>query len=294
MSSSFPLLRLPRLVLCEIFKSLNIEEKIKLSFCSRKISTQIYNARLYSQKVIVDLNMVYQGIKVCSENYRDSIKISTYPDFWKRHNSNTEQFSIECRGFLSAIEHLLKIFQCKFSTTICHCDSDLYQPTISMLFDLQVEFKKLIIELNGSKNQILLWNQISKKFELIEDVVIFSAMNQFTPVFASWPQNIGITNSAWFTLEYFLACTSTRIILDGSHLGNEDLDIILKNWKTGGFRNLNYLRIHSQRITNIGAIILGMSLSELEGKVIQTDDGLKKATITTSFQSIEMSVTRFE
>ncbi|EFP01929.1 hypothetical protein CRE_13782 [Caenorhabditis remanei] len=106
MSSSFSLLRLPRLVLCEIFKSLNIEEKINLFLCSWKISTQINNARLYSQKVIVDLDCLCHNIRVCSENYRDSFEISIYPDFWKRHNSNTQQFSIECRGFLSVIEHL--------------------------------------------------------------------------------------------------------------------------------------------------------------------------------------------
>ncbi|KAF1771342.1 hypothetical protein GCK72_003168 [Caenorhabditis remanei] len=163
-----------------------------------------------------------------------------------------------------------------------------------MLFDLQVKFKRISIKLDGSEDRVLLWNQISKKLELVEDLVIFSGMNQLTPVFASWPQNITITNSAWITLEHLLACTCTRITLSSTHLENKDLDIILKNWKTGGFPNLNYLKIHSHRITNIGATILGMSWSELEGKVIQTDDGLKKATIRIENQWFEMSVTRFE
>ncbi|KAF1771343.1 hypothetical protein GCK72_003169 [Caenorhabditis remanei] len=163
-----------------------------------------------------------------------------------------------------------------------------------MLFDLQVEFKTIIIDLNGSEDRILLWNQISNKLELVEDLVVFFGMNQLTPVFASWPQNINIMSSAWFTLEYVLACTCTRITLYWSHLGNKDLEVILKNLKTGGFRNLERLKIHGRNITNIGATILGMILSELDGMVFQTDDGLKKATITTSFQNIEMSVTRFE
>ena len=159
-----------------------------------------------------------------------------------------------------------------------------------MLFDL--EFKKLTIELNESKDRILLWNQISKKLELIEDVVI--CMNQFTPVFASWPQNISITNSVWFTLEQLLACTCTRITLDWSHFKNKDLEVILKNWKAGGLPNLEYLYIGGQNITNNGELIMGINWRELDGMVFQTDDGLKMATIKTNVRSIEMSVTRFE
>ncbi|KAF1771340.1 hypothetical protein GCK72_003166 [Caenorhabditis remanei] len=163
-----------------------------------------------------------------------------------------------------------------------------------MLFDLQVKFKKLTIELDGSEDRVLLWNQISKKLELVEDLVIFSGMNQLTPVFASWPQNINITNSAWFTLEHLLACTCTRITLSWTHLENKDLEVILRKWKAGGFSNLEYLYIGRQNITNNGELILGMNWREFDGMVFQTDDGSKKATINTLFSSIEMSVTRFE
>ncbi|EFP06445.1 hypothetical protein CRE_29251 [Caenorhabditis remanei] len=292
MSSSFPLLRLPQLVLCEILKSLSIEEKFKLSICSKKISTQINIARLYSQKVIVGLDMLNHGIRVCSENYRDSFEISIYPDFWKRHNSNTQQFSIACCAFLSAIEHLLKMFYCKISTTISHHNSELYQPTISMLFDLQVEFKMLFIELNGSEDRILLWNQISKKLELIEDLVFSSGLDSgFSPLFTSWPQNITIFSSVVFTLESLLECNCTRIILQWTHLGNKDLEVILKNWKTGKLPNLEFLRVDSRNITSTGATILGMNLSELDGTDIQTDDGSKTATINTGHQMFfEMSI----
>ncbi|KAF1771326.1 hypothetical protein GCK72_003152 [Caenorhabditis remanei] len=278
MSSPLPLLRLPGVVLCEIFKSLSVEEKFKLSLCSKKISIQINIARLYSQKVIVDLDWSGHNIRVSSKNYRDSFIISIYHDFWKRHN------------FLSAIEHLLKMFQCKISITIDHHNSDLYQPTISMLFDLQVEFKMLSIVLNGSKDRILLWNQISKKLELVEDLVIFSGRNRFTPVFASWPQNINIFSFVVFTLESLLECNCTRITLYWSHLGNKDLEVILNNWKTGKLPNLTFLRVDSELADN-GATILDMNFRELNGKVIQSDDRTKKATIRIGYGKIEMRVT---
>ncbi|EFO85029.1 hypothetical protein CRE_22029 [Caenorhabditis remanei] len=315
MFSPFPLLRLPRLVLCEVFKSLNIGEKIKLSLCSKKVSSQINNARLYSQKVIIDVDCLNHKIRVHSENNKVIFEISTYSDPCKSQNSNVQQFSIAgCsvrvihiptriktfwknyrEGFLSVIRHLLKMFQCKISISISCYDNDLYQPTMSMLFDLQQEFKRLGIKLEGSEDRQLLWNQISNNLGLVENLSISSVSDPgFSAVFTSWPQKIGIRSSAWITLEHLLECTSTRIILKRSQLENKDLDVILKNWKAGGLPNLEYLEIHSHNITNNGATILGMAPLELRGKVIQSDDGSKRAFIRMSNQSIEMSVTPIE
>ncbi|EFO85077.1 hypothetical protein CRE_22014 [Caenorhabditis remanei] len=311
MSSPFPLLRLPRLVLFDVFKSLSIGEKIKLSFCSKKVSTQINNARLYSQKVNVQLNCLRQKISVYTENYKNSFEISIYSDSWRSHNSNTDQFSIACctarvisiskgvqicwknhqEGFLYVTQHLLKMFQCTISTK-SHCyGSDFFHPTISMLFDRQVEFKRLTICLNGSKDQSLFWNQISSNFGLVEYFRIESVADPaFIPVFNSWPQKIYIIRSDWFTLESLLACTCTTITLWDSLLGTKDLDVILRKWKAGGFANLEWMKIQSRNIENNETTILGMNLMELRGMVIQTDDGSKKATINTDYGRIEMSV----
>ncbi|EFO85094.1 hypothetical protein CRE_22055 [Caenorhabditis remanei] len=128
MSSPFPLLRLPRLVLFEVFKSLSIREKIKLSLCSKKVSTQINNARLYSQKVIVDLDLLYKEISVHSENNKDTLEIFIRPDPRNTLNSSTRHFFTACYakritifwknnrdGYLSVIRNILKMFQCKIS-----------------------------------------------------------------------------------------------------------------------------------------------------------------------------------
>ncbi|KAF1771322.1 hypothetical protein GCK72_003148 [Caenorhabditis remanei] len=316
MASPFPLLRLPRLALFDVLKSLSIGEKIKLSICSKKISNQINNARLYSQKVIVDLDMLNHGIRVCSENNEDKFDIFTKPGSAKsRHNSSTKHLSISCcrlRGtailtkirFVSVIQHLLKMFQCKFSIRISgYCGSS-YHPTIFELFDLQLEVKTLIVNLDGSKDENLLWNQMFSKFGMVEDLYILTIFDSdSSPVCTSWPQNINILNSDWFTLETLLACTCTSITLKDSRLKNKDLDVILRKWKTGGFPNLKYLKIHGENIESIATTILGMTLSEmnlleLNGMVIQTDDGSKKATIRIgfclNFRRIEMSVTPFE
>ncbi|EFO85076.1 hypothetical protein CRE_22012 [Caenorhabditis remanei] len=313
MASPFPLLRLPRLALFDVFKSLSIGEKIKLSICSKKISNQINNARLYSQKVIVDLDMLNHGIRVCSENNEDKFDIFTKPGSAKsRHNSSTKHLSISCcrlRGtailtkirFVSVIQHLLKMFQCKFSIRIsCDCGSS-YHPTIFELFDLQLEVKTLIVNLDGSKDENLLWNQMFSKFGMVEDVYISTIFDSdSSPVCTSWPQKIVILNSEWFTLDTLLACTCTSITLEGPSL---DLEVMFMKWKAGGFPNLKYLKIHGENIESIATTILGMKLSEmnlleLDGMVIQTDDGSKKATIRIgfclNFHRIEMSVTPFE
>ncbi|KAF1771346.1 hypothetical protein GCK72_003172 [Caenorhabditis remanei] len=313
--ASPPLLRLPRLVLFEVFKSLSIGEKIKLSICSKKISTQINNARLYSQKVIVDLDCLYHNIRVYSENSKERFYIFNSSDTGTNIAPDWQPYRIEGRtvpvifcfnsiqifwknhqeGFLSVVRYLLKIFQCKISTDI----SDLYQPITFELFELQLEFKTLTIRPNGSKNQNLLWNKIFSKFGLVEDLNISYIVDPVSrPVFTSWPQNIDISNSYWFALESLLVCTCTRISLLNSHLENKDLDEILKNWKAGGFPNLKCLKICRRFITNNGTKILGLNFRDLEGMVIQTDDGSRNATITIgsfmNFHRIKISITASE
>ncbi|EFP04505.1 hypothetical protein CRE_23190 [Caenorhabditis remanei] len=154
--------------------------------------------------------------------------------------------------------------------------------------------KTITIELVGSEDRILLWNQISNKLELVEDLTIISVPNPaYTPVFTSWPQKIGITSSYWLTLENLLTCACTTITLEDSRLKNKDVDKILRKWKTGGFPNLERLKIHGRNITNNGTTILEMDWMELNVMVIQTDDGSKNATIKTNVRSIEMSVILF-
>ncbi|EFO85083.1 hypothetical protein CRE_22037 [Caenorhabditis remanei] len=287
--------------------------EFKLSLCSKKISTQINNACLYSQKVVVNLDMLYQNIEVYTENNKDTFYIFNFYECRARNNPGVQQCGIEARtvpvfssgigirlfwknvrdGFLSVIQHLLKIFQCKFSMNNIH-NRYSFEKTISELLDLQLKFKKLIICFNQLKNQHLLWNQISNKLGLVEDLELLSCLDPgCRPLFTSWPQNIRIKSSDWFTLESLLTCTCTTISLGGSLLENKDLDETFRKWKTGGFPNLKYLYVNSQHIANNGTTILGMHLFELDEMVVQTDDGSKKATIHTDHGRIEISVTSF-
>ncbi|EFO85090.1 hypothetical protein CRE_22016 [Caenorhabditis remanei] len=308
---TFPLLRLPGLILFDVFKSLNIEEKIKLSLCSKKVSIQINNARLYSQKVIVDLDMKYQDIEGYSENIKNAFVIINRstgtinnPDIPRcqieEHTVPVISFAKgitafwenDQEGFLSVIRYILKIFRCKISISE-HYKSGSFVNTISELLNLQVEFKKLHFYFYGSKDENLFWNQISNKFGLVEDLSILTDEDpNVRPVLTSWPHKYTIMNSDWFTLESLLERTWTTITLWNPPLGNKDLDVILRKWKTGGFPNLERLEIHGHRFTN-GTTILGMNLEDLDGKTVQTDDESKKATIQLGFRRIDISVTPF-
>ncbi|EFO85048.1 hypothetical protein CRE_21973 [Caenorhabditis remanei] len=90
-----PLFRLPGLVLFEVFKSLSIGEKINLSLCSKKISTQINNARLCSQKVIVNLDMLDHGMRVRTENNRDTFDIFISLYSRRRNDPDMQQCQID-------------------------------------------------------------------------------------------------------------------------------------------------------------------------------------------------------
>ncbi|KAF1771319.1 hypothetical protein GCK72_003145 [Caenorhabditis remanei] len=167
--------------------------------------------------------------------------------------------------------------------------------TTSELFDSQLTFKTLTISINGSNDQKMVFNQISNKFGLVENLRILSFPDPgFRPVFTSWPQKIEIMSSVWFNLEYLLTCTCSRITLENSPLENKDLDKLLKNWKVGGFQNLDRLKIYSRNITSTGTKILGINWRELNGMVIQTDDGTSKATIKNNVQRFKIHVTSFE
>ncbi|EFO85078.1 hypothetical protein CRE_21988 [Caenorhabditis remanei] len=104
-----------------------------------------------------------------------------------------------------------------------------------------------------------------------------------------------VISSPWFTLKSLLACTSTTISLWNSHLENKDLNEVLRKWKAGELPNLKRLRLDSLRFTNNETTILGMNWGELDGMVIQGDDGTKKATIIKiDSQIIEISVAPFK
>ncbi|EFO97084.1 hypothetical protein CRE_31522 [Caenorhabditis remanei] len=296
---------------CVRYSNRWVSVRIRLSLGSRKISIQISNDRFDSQKVIVDLGMLNQKIIVCTENSKDTFLVSIHLDFSKSRNSNDQHSSIACctgtvvstqngirtywknyrEGFISVIQLLLKMFQCKISTSfICHC-SKLFQPTISKLFDLQLEFKMFCLK--GSNDENVLWNQISNKLGLVECLRIFSNTTNpgFKPVITSWPQEISILGSDWFTVEFLLACTCTTITLEESHLENKEMDKILREWRAGGLPNLKHLTIGSLNLTDNGEQILGINLNELNGMVIQTDDGSKTAAIEFNQHWIQMSVT---
>ncbi|EFP01936.1 hypothetical protein CRE_13783 [Caenorhabditis remanei] len=294
MSSSFPLLRLPRLVLFNVFKSLSIGEKIQLSLCSKRTSAQFNNARLYSQKVHVHLDMTIERIQVYPEDFKDCFQIGIHVD--REIDNPTIQFfgrrivpmykTIKTywknlgEGFLWVTRHLLKMFHCEISTGKDCWRTDFFKPIISELFELQVKFKTLTIRLNGKR-----MNTCSgTKYPI----------NLDCPVFTSWPQKITIMNSDWFTLETLLTCPCSFINLENSTLKHKDLNEILRKWKSGGFPNLDLLKIHTLRFRDYREDILGMDWMELSVMVIQTDDGSKKATFKTDHQSIEMSVSPFE
>ncbi|KAF1771185.1 hypothetical protein GCK72_003011 [Caenorhabditis remanei] len=181
------------------------------------------------------------------------------------------------------------------STSFNSYCSDLFQPIISKLFDLQLEFKKLYIRLEGSRDENLWWNQISNNLGLVGYLSISSSLDPaFEQVFTSWSRKIRILNSDWFTLENLLSCTCSKITLEESLLENKDFDVVLRKWKTGGFPNLKLLWLDGPNITDNGEQILGMNLNELDEKVIQTDDGSKKATIHIGPAGIEVFVTPFD
>ncbi|EFP08666.1 hypothetical protein CRE_30557 [Caenorhabditis remanei] len=309
MSSPFPLLRLPRLVMFEVFKSLSIGEKIQLSLCSKKTLAQFNNARLYSQKVHVHLDMTIERIQVYPEDFKDWFQIGIHIDR-KIDNPTIQLFGRRIvpmyktiktywknlgEGFLCVTRHLLKMFHCEISTGKECWRNDFFQPVISELFEQQVKFKTLTIRLYGSTDENLFWNQISNKFGLVKDLSISSVANLgFSPVFISWPQAITIMNSDWFTLETLWTCPCSFINLENSTLKHMDLNEILRKWMSGGFPNLDLLKIHTLRFRDYREDILGMDWMELSVMVIQTDDGLKKATFKTDHQSIEMSVSPFE
>ena len=260
---------------------------------------------------MIDLDFLSHKISIHSKHSKERFHIFNSSDTGTKIHRNIQQYQIGGRtvpvvfcfksiqifwnnhqkGFLSVTQHLLKIFRCKISISIGYYDNDSLQPITSELLNLQVELKNLTFYLNESQDQTL-WNQISSNFGLVEYLRIVSDNNPgFTPVFTSWPQKISIFTSAWFTLEYLLACTSTRITLGCSHLGNKDLEETLKKWKTGGFPNLEYLCVYSQGITNNGTTIMGMNPSELHGKDVQADDGSKKTTFDIDYGRLEMFVT---
>ncbi|KAF1771299.1 hypothetical protein GCK72_003125 [Caenorhabditis remanei] len=282
----------------------NCCQLIKLSICSKRISTQINSARLYSQKVVVVLNLRKQ-ISVLSRNDKDNCEIFTYPDSGKRHNSNAQQVSIACctvnavsipigiktfwknqeEGFLSVIRHLLKMFQCKISTGQYCWRQESFQPILTELFDLQQEFGTITVGLHETVDHKWL-NHIFSYLGLVERLEILSTNflppSTFIPTFPPWPRRRIIieSNSSWLTLDILFTCTCSYIDIAKTNLENKELDDILTHWKAGGLPNLKYLEIGSTKFKRNGDPILEMVPNEWEGQLtIRTDDGSKTAKV---------------
>ncbi|KAF1771318.1 hypothetical protein GCK72_003144 [Caenorhabditis remanei] len=310
----FPLLRLPGVVLCEVFKSLSIDEKIKLSFCSKKTSAQINSARLYSQKVIVVLIMTGKLIRVYSDHQPVGFYIAICTG--KIDDSNIQHVPIEgCtvpvtptepikiktfwkdlkEGFLSITRHFLKIFHCKISTERDCWRHELFHPILTELFNQQQVFETISIGLHESVDHNWL-NRIFTYSELVEGLEIpylYSLTpSTFIPTFPPWPrQKITIKpNFSWLTLDTLFTCTCSDIYIARTNLENKDLDEILTHWKAGGLPNLEYLTIGSTKIKFDGDPILGLVPSEWEDDEITiiTDDGLKTAVVQLWQNNLEM------
>ncbi|EFO90143.1 hypothetical protein CRE_24740 [Caenorhabditis remanei] len=303
MSSPFPLLRLPRLVLFDVFKSLSIGEKIKLSLCSKKIFTLINNDRLHSPKVILYLDMAHQVIRVYSENY---FQIGIYLDRDIDNDREIQQWQIKgctvpvttdeptkvntfwkdlVEGFLCVTQHLMKIFQCKISTGKECWRNGLFQPILSELFDQKLEFEKITVGLHESVDHNWLNRIFFSNLGLVEELEISDLLiipSSFIPIFPAWPrQKITIkSNASWLTLDTLFTCTCSHIHISNTNLKNKELNEILTYWMAGGLPNLEYLRIGSTKFKWDGDHILGMVPNEWEDQhTIQTDDGSKTAEV---------------
>ncbi|CAO4363449.1 unnamed protein product [Caenorhabditis nigoni] len=254
------LLKLPYDLLGEVLKECNPFELYCLSKCSKRFHNsvkwgapkdlKIYNVD--SRSIVILGGGISMYSFICTPDKRS---------FYKRTVWTESQGCMHIEfpdGIANVFGYLIDILKIR--------NIDLLEDN-KQGFDYIQELVKAVIDKNSEIQNLKIWynkHRVAEEFmSLVNQSNITGTFTcyqkfpaDFQHTFVRYPNSIDLSNSFWFTRENLMECSCVRIELKGSLLGNKDLDIFLRKWKTlGTFPNLECLFIESQNIDEDSPIL---------------------------------------
>ncbi|KAF1763115.1 hypothetical protein GCK72_011381 [Caenorhabditis remanei] len=297
----FKLIRLPALALRNVLQFLNPIELFELSQCSRRAFSVIplsgsrkFNLRI-NERSTISVNGHYFGTynnSPLSENVLHGTR--TFMEFTAKAYLHSEHELVSFWdnrhvGLKAVLFHLSKVFDCaidyaRFSDKI---PAVIYMSIIDLISSRQSEIKDLTIWGDGLTDEYV--TGIFDKLKVTDHL----EMNYQYTVPRSIPFNtksIVIWNSSWITMEHLKSMNKCTVIqLYRSTITDPDMTLLLNDWKSGQYSNLQYLSIKSsflsKTFTAFGLpsltgdqshekTILGIEREIYRGVDVRRDDGV--------------------
>ncbi|CAL2027831.1 unnamed protein product [Caenorhabditis brenneri] len=263
---TFPLLRLPQVVLREALRTLNPIELFLLSNTSKKTSALVAIATI--NRVVISLNLSHRfeeialnkqfRIEVLNEEARGEypfVRMFRIMDnvfgFYSPGNGNKLRIFLST-GLLSAAYHISESFKCPINrlSSSDRIPSARIRDTLQNLQGIQrIPLKKLKLNSSLFRMQDLEW--ILKNVKVTEklSILVETPGGWELPEFPTECEKIVVNPSGWITVFNLLSFKTCSIIeLDQSTLSNSEIDHFLRRWQEGDLPKLEYLEIR-RRLT---------------------------------------------
>ncbi|KAF1760921.1 hypothetical protein GCK72_009174 [Caenorhabditis remanei] len=290
-SSPFPLFRLPRIVLSEVFNSTTPDEIIQISLCSKRAARVIkYTPNKWKNKN--SLHLIFYGNEPSRIQYLDCplLFVSKFSE-----NENLEHFenvkvgnviakmgkrnmTIYCKNTLEVIkrvvEHSMECFNCEISSfAISH---------LTMSSEIQ-----WILQWMSSRNTVFTYCWLDCNQDAIEGLNNFKNIrfnstangsrtnNPTTSLMAIPTEYLSIFQGSWLKKTHLNYMNCTRLTLEGTSFSCGDINEILKGWQHGEL--LSHLKCGRFGTTNqdldqlLEGIMYQMFIEKKEYKMSESD-----------------------
>ncbi|CAL2039051.1 unnamed protein product [Caenorhabditis brenneri] len=281
--NSIPFLRLPFLVIQEVFSMMSPFDIIhfsKVSKRSKRIVKGIINTRLH--------NKYQTEVYICDDygiGFKSGERGWYYMYTSKRSHAN--------RAVMEGTDHgnSLGVFQQKFTRN----KLDGFKNYFNLCQDLSVDITGLDLDMDNVENKMIIdflktkqesfeWCEVCSSTERGEEIKHLLENLKITKNLCISPQisedsetnlpkdveNLFFHSSKFVKLEQVLALKSKRIVLDSTKFTNEDISVLLKSWIASESNlNLEHLKIGG----------FGGRTSVPDGPDIKREDGKKARVI---------------
>ncbi|ULU13535.1 hypothetical protein L3Y34_016199 [Caenorhabditis briggsae] len=255
--SRLPILRLPDLVLEEVFKEMDPFKLIEFAKCSKRLHPMI---RRIGKKFELSVDLYCKQINIYTPDKRQ------WPVYFyslESEQENAKFVKTECptRDICIHLFEFLLYFGCRKIRHFETCPETIFNtlPIVKLLVHFKCSVKNVTFRMYKTEGDVFKEILTSLK---VTDMLSIGAAVEFPPTFefkfVFYPKFLYIQNSHWIKMDQLFKAANRclKISLKKSSLTNEDLDRFLRRWQSGKLRRMKmfYFTVQGKQINDKSTI----------------------------------------